>query len=324
MIGLQPEVKKPPLIQRLQELYNVGTLPPVLARPVQQPAVQAPRNRKGYDISEIKIPKVTGLAPTFSLVSLLERHQYALDPSAENEVPVRFGGFRKQGRFHPSEVCKDDVCLRALTYELLGAPSQFTAPAKLRRIFDNGHFVHARTQWSLKEALASVGGELYEEVSFKNKIARISGTTDGLFILNGWPYLLEIKSMNKADFKDLGALPWDDHYNQVNIYMHYFGVRAAFILIECKDNQDLREYFVRYDDARWQQTHVVMSAVLQAALEGRLPEQLTKEEGCQGERCKFYQVCKSRAGKGSWAMPSWKDAAEILWEKGRYVQRAAA
>jgi hypothetical protein len=47
---------------------------------------------------------------------------------------------------------------------------------------------------------------------------RIAGTTDGLLILK-WAYFTEIKSMNMADFKDLGARPWPDHQRQVNIYM---------------------------------------------------------------------------------------------------------
>lgn len=308
----------PPLVRRLQELYGMGPIPRFVPQRTRPAVAAPPRSRKGYRIEEIKYPIVSGQAPAFSLTSLLERYQYSSDPNAENEVVVRFGGFRKQGRFHPSEICKEDVCLRALTYELLGAPAAFKIVAKLRRIFDNGHFVHARTQWSLREAIRAAGGELYEEVSFKSAEDRISGTTDGLFTLSGWPYLLEVKSMNKANFKDLGALPWDEHYDQVNIYMRYFGVMSAYILVECKDNQDLKDYLVRFDEQRWKRVENVQQTALGYAMASDLPEQVTKENGCQGDRCKFYNVCRKGC---KWALPAWDDVADVLWEKG-YVKSA--
>lgn len=300
------------LVSRLQELYGLRPVPKAVA--CVAPTAAAPKQlKKGYAPGEVKLPKVDGDPPAFSLMGVLERYQHNLDTSQAEEVPVILGGERKQGRFHPSEICKDSACMRAMAYELFSAPFNFKVDAQLRRIFDNGHFVHARLQRALKHALATVGGQFYEEIGFRSKADRMSGTTDGGIVLNGWPYLLEIKSMNKSDFDALGAYPWDDHYDQVNIYMHYLGVRAAFVLIECKNNQKLREYFVRYDEARWRRVADVMDTVLGYVEQSQLPPVITEKQGCS-EKCKFHSICKG-AQKSKWQTPYWPDVADLTWQE---------
>lgn len=259
---------------------------PVLVKPVKLHVEQP-----------FKLPIVKGEAPAFSLVSIIDRYLFNMDESEKQRIQVKMGGPRSQGVFHPSELCKEDACKRSMAYELYSAPRSRKIDARLKRIFDNGHFVHARLQWIIGEALKKEGGQFSPEIKLPPGVDRVAGTTDGGLVLGGWPYLLEIKSMNKKNYMELGAKPWDEHYDQLNIYMHLSGVRAAFVLVECKDNQDLREYFVRYDVKRWRRVEGVVNEVLAHVMGGVLPDQITSADGCSNQ-CNFWTICKG-AQKGS-------------------------
>lgn len=237
---------------------------------------------------------MSGEAPKISLISIIDRYLYSLPVGDEPEhhVVARIGGKRHRGVFHPSDLCKEGQCSRYLAYELYAAPQgSARVEARVRRIFDNGHFVHARLQHILCEGAKMQGGVFHPEVGLPPNAMRIAGTTDGGLVLR-WPYLVEIKSMNKDKFKDLGAKPWPDHQRQVNIYMGLSGVNAAIVLVECKDNQDLREYFVRFDRDMWDATQKAASQVLDVTAKGELPPQITEKQGCELKRCKFYDICK--------------------------------
>jgi hypothetical protein len=60
--------------------------------------------------------------------------------------------------------------------------------------------------------------------------------------------LLEIKSMNARNFYSAYE-PKPDHLIQVNVYMFCSGVPRACLLYECKDDQNLKEFFVKQDPA---------------------------------------------------------------------------
>jgi hypothetical protein len=237
---------------------------------------------------------------------MVDRYLYSLPVGDEPEHHITFklGGHRRRGVFHPSDLCKEDQCKRYLAYELYAAPqNNAKVDARLRRIFDNGHAVHARLQHVMTEAAKAEGGAFYPEVGLPPNDLRIAGTTDGLLILK-WAYFTEIKSMNMADFKDLGARPWPDHQRQVNIYMglspQALGaqVTAANIVVECKNNQDAREYFVRFDPKMWAESQALAKNVLEVAQAGELPAQITEKQGCGLKRCKFYDICKGP--RASW------------------------
>ena len=239
------------------------------------------------------LPLVKGEAPEFSLISLIDRYLFSLNGEEPPfNVRVKLGGDRPQGVFHPSEICKDGVCHRSLAYELIFAPTSKTVDARLRRIFDNGHFTHARIQHITEQAVKTVGGVFKDEIRLSINSERVAGTTDGGMIINQWPYLLEIKSMNKKNFTALGKSPWDEHYDQLNIYMRLSRVHSAIILIECKDNQDQREFFVRYDEKRWKRIEIITKTVLGNVMAGQLPDRVSAENGCLGKDCKFYEICK--------------------------------
>jgi hypothetical protein len=262
--------------------------------------------REGHDGAqgvERLLPLVRGTAPKISFKSIVDR--YLANMARGNEpnhyIPMKWGGERRRGVFHPSEICKEGVCPRALAYELFEAPvDERLADARFQRIFANGHFVHGRTQYFARRAFEAAGGRFYREIGLPALPDNpyTNGTADGGFILTGWPYLLEIKSMRKKDFETLGRFPWEDHRKQLNTYMAVAGVYQGLVYVECKDNQDDREYFVEFNQQTWNETQQLTNGVLGYAQAGLLPPQITADAGCDGKDCKFYSICKGH--KSGW------------------------
>jgi hypothetical protein len=142
--------------------------------------------------------------------------------------------------FHPSSLHKSPKEL--YWHYLQGDANKFDS--RTLRIFDNGHCVHGRLQRYLKEA----GILLEDEVPVANEEYEIRGHTDGIIEFNGTTGILEIKSMNARNFYSAYE-PKPEHLVQVNVYMFCTGIPRACLLYECKDDQQLKEFFVKQDPA---------------------------------------------------------------------------
>ncbi len=245
------------------------------------------------------LPIKAGKAPKISLQTLIDQYLFTLNKKDEPKTEISFpwGGTRKRGVVSPSSLCKEDVCERMLVYDLLQAPMDKQVDAKMRRIFDNGHFFHARMQHTIQNAIERVGGKFYREVPVGE--APCKGTTDGGFVLSGYSYLIELKSMNDSKFKELGRSPWPEHKSQLNIYQGLSGVHQGIILVENKNNQELREFYTEFDKDDWDRTSKITTKVDQAAKAKKLPLKITEKEGCQGEWCGYYALCKG-GKQGTW------------------------
>lgn len=151
----------------------------------------------------------------------------------------------KDGRsircFHPSSLHKSP---KDLYYHYLHGDNGQDFEARILRIFDNGHAVHRRLQRYLKE----IGILLQGEVPIENREYEIEGHADGIININGIEGVLEIKSMNSIRFYSCFD-PKPDHLVQLNIYMFCLGIPRGCILTECKDNQDLKEFYLKQSSA---------------------------------------------------------------------------
>ena len=143
--------------------------------------------------------------------------------------------------FHPSSLHRTAEELFKLYFE--GDNKQQFKPRVLR-IFDNGHGVHERLQGYLKKA----GVLLQAEVPVKNEEYEIVGHTDGIIEINGVKGLLEIKSINQTGFYGLFE-PKPEHVLQLNVYMFCAGIPRGVLLYECKNDQALKEFFLKQDHA---------------------------------------------------------------------------
>lgn len=110
-------------------------------------------------------------------------------------------------------------CPRSIWYARTGAKqdSGFIEP-RTRRIFDNGHHVHARLQKYLLDA----GLLLLDEAPVRSDRHCIQGHTDGILSIDGATGelgVLEIKSINDGNFRDLRDAK-REHKRQALIYLH--------------------------------------------------------------------------------------------------------
>lgn len=143
--------------------------------------------------------------------------------------------------FHPSSLHKSVEELYRLYVE--GDNSETFEP-RILRVFDNGHGVHKR----LQEYLSRAGVLIEPEIPVRNEEYEILGHADGIVEVKGKRGVLEIKSMNASTFHSTyEAKP--EHLVQINIYMFCLSQSRGVLLYECKDDQRLKEFYVKEDPA---------------------------------------------------------------------------
>jgi hypothetical protein len=171
---------------------------------------------------------------------------------------------RARNCFHPSSLHKPAKELYRLYLE--GDNSQEFEP-RIKRIFDNGHAVHDR----LQTYLGNAGVLLQAEVPVESKEYEIIGHTDGILQIGAVKGILEIKSMNANTFYSTYE-PKEEHLIQVNIYMFCAGIERACLLYECKDDQALKEFYVKQDKAILGPILNKIKAVQEALRTGKEPK----------------------------------------------------
>ncbi len=299
-----------------------GLLPKVGPAETSIVPVNGPKPLLGAKRPKVRLPVVQGDAPSFSLQSIIDQYLAQIDEDNEVHVAFRLRGKRSDGVFHASEVSKETACRRRLAYGIYQAPrnprviieqpGRFSQ-AQLQRVFDQGHFQHARLESYIIAAIEANKGKAWNEMGYAPDGKKRSGTADIGMVLYGWPYFVEIKGIKKGQanvdgFMNLGADPLPDHKNQLNMYMGIAGVNAGFLLYECKDNQAFKEYFVRFDPAEWNRVGGVCDEILGHVAAGTLPDKVPEDNDdgptCDGQECPYYKICKAKDG------PRWLPGAK--------------
>jgi hypothetical protein len=147
---------------------------------------------------------------------------------------------RASNCFHPSSLHKS---AKALYRHYLEGDNNQRFDSRLYRIFENGHAVQARLESYLNE----IGILKQVEVPAENTEYEICGHADGILDIGGLEGVLEIKSMNSNQFYFLDE-PRPDHLIQLNVYMFCLGIPRGCLLYECKDDQELKEFYIKQDE----------------------------------------------------------------------------
>jgi hypothetical protein len=166
--------------------------------------------------------------------------------------------------FHPSSLHKS---ARELYYHYLEGDNNQEFDPRILRIFDNGHDVHGRIQRYLKD----IGLLKHIEVSVENTDYEIKGHADGILEIEGIEGVLEIKSMNSNQFYSCYD-PKPEHLIQINVYMFCLGIPNGCLLYECKNNQELKEFYLKQDSAIIDPILAKIRYVQDCLKEGREPE----------------------------------------------------
>jgi len=146
---------------------------------------------------------------------------------------------REQHHFYISNAGK---CSRATFFKFKKAPREEMEPRVLR-IFDHGDHIH---QLIMKPLLSVKNIHVVaSEVNIPPQEI-ISGRADAIISDGKDLYVLDIKSMNGMIFNSLNE-PKSEHIDQIQLYLHFFKQKKGILLYVNKDTQELKEFFVDYD-----------------------------------------------------------------------------
>ena len=208
--------------------------------------------------------------------------------------------------YHPSAV--SEFCARKLAFKFLKdengnqkhVPVSKKTAATYRK-FDNGHYVHDRIQTQFTQAGLiklcekkhglelglkgklnpttkanwKVDDALVEVPLFIEKY-KVIGHCDGILNYPDEP-ILEIKSINKDGFSYLtDAKP--EHVLQVHLYMWAMKRERALVLYECKDNQDVKQYWIKRDRDKLIEVAKLLAYTEKCVQENRIPQMQFKDK----------------------------------------------
>lgn len=157
-----------------------------------------------------------------------KKHRTRLLGDVERYLLKRPAGDRSTTVLHPSEIIKNDFCMRASYFLLKGYPKLQPNPSlRMQVIFDEGHSIHAKWQsyfqgmgvlhgkfkclvcnnitWGTSPEVCETCGRAgmlqYAEVTLKDDNLRIAGHTDGWVKGIGNDCLIEIKSIGPGTIR---------------------------------------------------------------------------------------------------------------------------
>jgi CRISPR/Cas system-associated exonuclease Cas4 (RecB family) len=191
---------------------------------------------------------------------------------------------KEQTRFYITDAGK---CPRAVFFKFKNAPKEPTNP-RIMRIFEHGENIHR----SIFNVLYRLKIGVTTEIPIPPQEI-VSGRADAILCMDNENYVLDIKSINSMIFRNLGS-PKEENIYQIQLYMHFFGIKKGILLYVDKDQQELKEFFIDYDEK-------LCSGLMDKfyALKGQiesdvLPERLNDyPKNWQCNYCVFREICKT-------------------------------
>lgn len=183
---------------------------------------------------------------------------------------ARDGEPRKKYVIHPSQL---GGCTRKAFFSFVHAPKDKNPPdPRLQRVFDVGHEGHRRIQGYFFEAWRRglISGA-WEDVKLSIPGLCLFGELDGIVeVIKSDRVLVEIKTAKSTFFNRIKR-PEETWIWQCHVYMKAVGLRAAIILIECKDTQDQKEFWFPFDEELWEEIEARCSYLTTLAQDQLIP-----------------------------------------------------
>lgn len=200
---------------------------------------------------------------------------------------------KEQTRFYITDAGK---CSRAVFFRFKNAPRE-PVEARIMRIFEHGENIHRNIFNILYRLRLGVTTEIpipSQEI--------ISGRADAILCVNNENYVLDIKSMNSMIFRNL-VQPKEENIYQIQLYLHYFNIKKGILLYIDKDQQDIKEFFVEYDEALAKSLLDKFYGLKDLIEQNKIPERLQDyPRNWQCNYCQFKDICRIANGD------------EISWE----------
>lgn len=201
---------------------------------------------------------------------------------------------KDQTKFYITDAGK---CPRSVFFKFKNAPRE-PMDARILRIFERGENIHR----SIFNILYRLRLGVVTEVPIPSQEI-ISGRADAILCIGNENYVLDIKSINSMIFKKMQE-PKEENVLQIQLYLHYFNIKKGILLYIDKDQQELREFFVDYNEALCKSLLDKFQALKVQVEQGIVPARLADyPRNWQCNYCQFKDVCKMANG----GVLSWED-----------------
>ncbi len=201
---------------------------------------------------------------------------------------------KEQTRFYITDAGK---CLRAVFFKFKNVPKEPMEP-RLLRIFEHGENIHRSIFNILYRLRLGVTTEIpipAQEI--------VSGRADAILCVNNENYVLDIKSINSFIFKNLNK-PKEENIYQIQLYLHYFNIKKGILLYIDKDQQDIKEFVVEYDEALCKSLLDKFYGLKADIETNKIPARLADyPRNWQCSYCQYKDICKLTNGDEV----SWED-----------------
>jgi len=194
---------------------------------------------------------------------------------------------KEQTRFYITDAGK---CPRAVFFKFKNAPRE-PMDARIMRIFEHGENIHR----SIFNILYRLRLGVVTEVPIPSQEI-ISGRADAILCIGNENYVLDIKSMNSMIFRNLSA-PKEENVYQIQLYMHYFNIKKGILLYIDKDRQEMKEFFVGYDETLCNSLLSKFADLKDQVEKNLVPPRLADyPHNWQCNYCSFKDICKTVDG----------------------------
>lgn len=194
---------------------------------------------------------------------------------------------KDQTKFYITDAGK---CPRAVFFKFKNAPRE-PMDARIMRIFERGENIHR----SIFNILYRLRLGVVTEIPIPSQEI-ISGRADAILCVGNENYVLDIKSINSMIFRKM-AEPKEENVYQIQLYLHYFNIKKGILLYIDKDQQDMKEFFVDYDEALCKSLLDKFYALKDQVEKNVLPARLADyPRNWQCSYCQFKDICKLANG----------------------------
>ena len=190
---------------------------------------------------------------------------------------------REKIKFYATDAGK---CPRQIFFKFKKAPAE-EMDARMLRIFDQGNYVHLRLMRDLFALNIVVASEI--DIPLNDDIA---GRADAIVRINNELYVVDFKSINSSILSRMKE-PKEEHVLQLQIYLHFFGIKKGVLLYEGKDNSEIKEFIIDYDRKLAEKTIIDFKRIKKNLEQNLIPAALPDwPKNWQCQYCQFRKLCE--------------------------------
>ncbi len=195
---------------------------------------------------------------------------------------------KEQHHFYISDAGK---CSRAVFFKFKNAPRKQIEP-NILRLFDHGDAIH---KLIMRPLLSTRDVHVVaSEVNIPPQ-ELVSGRADAIISDTKQLYVLDIKSMNSMIFRNLSQ-PKQENVEQLQLYLHYFKIPKGILLYVNKDNQQLKEFMINYNQTQAEFLLNNLTKLKKQIDSNTIPSRIPDyPDSWQCRYCQFREICNMGA-----------------------------